>query len=123
MKFTNGMIEHAPHIHIAKPIALPGSLSVLGVFLSLNSFARVFDIADTTKKLQTNVNTGTSNSQTKPGCIVLEGGEHLLSIPDRYAMKAMPTASTPMNRIPAAIRMIVVVSTGPSKDYLRFEAS
>jgi hypothetical protein len=82
------------------------------MLLSLNSFPSDLAKANTTKKLQMMLKTGTSNSQTFPGCIVLEEREHLSSIPDRKAMKAMPTASTAINNTPETTRMIVTESTG-----------
>lgn len=80
MTFTTGMIPHAPQTHIAIPTAFPGSVSLIGIFLNLNSFAKDLANAETTKKFQIMLNSGISKSQTSPGCIVRDEGAHLSSV-------------------------------------------
>src|ERR1035441_4056715 len=85
-KFTNGIIEHAPHTAIAIPTDFPGLGSSDGMLLNLNSFAKESASAETTRKIQIMPTKGIKRSQTIPGCMVRQAGEHLLKIPLRKAM-------------------------------------
>lgn len=65
---------------IARPSVIPGRGSRTGIFLNLNSAARVFAIAVTTKKFQTQLKKGTNSSHTIHGRMALDAGEHFLRV-------------------------------------------
>ena len=72
----NGIRPVAASIHMAKPIPLPGSGSMLGMFRRANSLCNDFEMLTTTMKCQTKLNNGISISHTKPGDNVLDTGAH-----------------------------------------------
>src|ERR1035438_3100118 len=74
---TNGIIMHAPQMHIARPIEFPSISSVIGMFLPLNSEVSVFVIPSTTKKCHTILTNSTNNNHSIPGSRLLEATEHL----------------------------------------------
>src|SRR6185437_4579436 len=84
--FSIGIMQHAAQTHIAIPSVFPGSGSAFAIPRARISFPRDFPKAITTKKCHIRLKRGINKSQTRPGSIVLDAGEHFFNARERVRL-------------------------------------